>query len=1324
MTMALPIAVSPVPAPGLPAAFRPVALEWLGAGLQDLLSQMAASPAGGEAGAVSPPALQRLVAVLGFLGLSGERTVVQALGDAWQAPDLTPALREQACADLGAHLRTLTSDPWPTAPVATALVLYPLYRVLRTIVGAAWAPPLALWPAGLALPSPASSDALLPVVPLTLLAPDEALHACDEAVLRWVRDADRQAAQRLSQACAQSAAGTRVPEYQALWNAAAHWCRLLSQGDWPPGPLSTRMVSRLRTLWQAEAQGRPLPSEGLLQELQCLCALVPHLLAGASVWPACLPKALDAPWPGPQPLPSVWHAWDQALAQAEAAWAFWRECQGPSAPPLALALEALAPALAAGPSVLAPLVDALQALGRHTPEEHDLGAPAWGRALAGLLQGLRRLALRPACLAQTHPEDLQPLVAWVRTTLLAPEPPTVDMAPPWPTSWVQVLVAERNHQASQALQAAVQEVWGLLLLDLEGQPPASAHSDPAVLLARLRGALPWRGRAAAVPALDVLTQALHDLTQAAPEHQPLCRVRLADAVARCEAALAGRDQPLASAPPAPASAENPDLQSPRSPPVDLRADDPAIPPLAAIGESPDEPPWSDEDALDPDLFPLFAAEAETLLPRLAAALRAWLEPATPPPPDKDTLAKARREALQVLHTLKGSARMAGALRLGERAHRLESAMGGHPMSPSPSAAAALLAALDRLQVHAEGLCAPDTQAPQPPISPSPAKVAAPCGSEVDLVPPSGLGMLGMPAAPSQMALRVPAAQLDALLDSSTEVLLEQAQLAGHLAQLRAVVHSLRSSDQVRTPDTADAKAYPADDGQPTAPWTILAAQVRDAQAALDRQARQLRQWQQTLLQWRMVPFARVAERLHAVVRQAAAATGKSAALMLEGDAVALDQGVLERLVPVCEHLLRNAVAHGLEAPEIRQAAGKSAQGKITLALQPEGTEVALVVRDDGAGVDRERVCARAQALGHPLPSGATEAQWLDCLFLPGFSTADAVSAWAGRGMGLDAVQAEVQALGGQIAVETVLGEGTAFTLRVPLTTAITPVVLVQVGARVLGVPAARVERVLRPPRSVLVQARKAAQISLEGEAPLLPFARAAEALCIAADATTDALGWKPVLLCRSGAHRLAWEVDAVLGRQALVTKPLAPPLDQVPGLVGVSVRSTGAPVLLYDPVRLGVAPSAAPALAAQAAESHIDLTAAASLVLVVDDSPTVRAHLQRWLLAEGYRVMLADDGQAALDQLKAPATERPAVVLTDLDMPRLDGLGLARALHADPALRDLPLLVLTARADEATFAQARALGVQHCLVKPFDPPELRVWLRRCARMGAAFDPSA
>lgn len=1301
MNGTLPIAVSPVPAPGLPAAFRPVALEWLGAGLQDLLSQMATSPAGGEAGAVSPPALQRLVAVLGFLGLSGERTVVQALGDAWQAPDLTPALREQACADLGTHLRVLANNPWPTAPVATVLVLYPLYRALRTAVGAPWAPPLALWPADLALPSQVPSDALLliPAASLTPATPvmsvtSDPLHACDEAVLRWVRDADRQAAQVLCQACAHSATDAEVPEHQAVWRAAAYWCRLLSQGNWPPGPLATRMVSRLRALWQAQAQGRALPAEGLLQELQCLCALVPNPLTSVSVWPACLPEALDAPWPGPQPPPAFWQTWERALAQAESAWTFWRECQGPSAPPLAMALEALSPTLAAGPSALAPLAAALQGLGQNTPEERDPCAPAWGRALARLLQGLRLLALRPACLAPTRPEDLQPLVAWVYATLLAPEPPPLEPSPPWPPAWVQAQAAERDHQARQALRAAVQEVWDLLLKGLEGQPPSNAQNDPAVLLARLRGALPWRGRTAAVPALDTLAQAWHDLTQAAPEHQPLCRLCLADAVARCEAALAGRDLPLALEP-----AETPAPETLLSPPVDLLADDPAIPPSpqgpVAIVEAPDEPPWSEEDAPDPELFPLFAAEAEALLPRLAAALRAWLTPAAGQSLQADLSAKARREALQVLHTLKGSARMAGALRLGERAHRLESAIGGQAQTPSPSAPATLLAALDRLQAHADGLRVPDQAVPVPPLA-------------------SGT----LPAPPPQVAVRVPAAQLDGLLDSTAEVLLEQAQLAGHLAQLRAAVQALRSGHQVQVSDGAKAPDGLVAEGAAQPPWATLAAHLREAQAALDRQARQLRQWQQTLLQWRMVPFARVAERLHAVVRQAAAATGKSAALVLEGGTVALDQGVLERLVPVCEHLLRNAVAHGLESPERRQAAGKPIDGQITLTLQPEGTEVVLVVRDDGAGVDRERIRARAQALGCPLPPGATEAQWLSCLFLPGFSTAEAVNDLAGRGMGLDAVQAEIQALGGQIAVETVPNQGTAFTLRVPWTTAITSVVLVQVGARVVGVPAARVEQVLRPPLAVLTQARKAARISLDGEDQPLPFAQATDALGIAIDPAADALGWKPVLQCRSGAHRLAWEVDAVLGRQALVTKPLAPPLDQVPGLVGVSVRSTGAPVLLYDPVLLG---GASPGMPKQLTEiPQPDLAVPGPRVLVVDDSPTVRAHLQRWLLAEGYQVDLAEDGQAALERLTAQTTERPAVVLTDLDMPRLDGLGLARALQADPALRDLPLLVLTARADEATFAQARALGAHHCLVKPFDPPELRAWLHRCARMGAVL----
>lgn len=1293
---------APSSSASLSAARPPLALDGLEPGMQALLMQAVAASSGPADPVGAPPALQRLTALLDFLGLSGEATVVRALAEAWAAPAFGPVPRQQACAAVGAHLRSLAWDPWPPAPVATALALYPLYRALRAAVGGAWTPPLALWPRGLALPDalPPPGPEAAPPLPWT----PEDRHACDDAVLRWVRDGDRQAAMALQQACERAAADTaQPPALQDLWRVAAAWCALLAQGRWPPGALATRMVSRLRSLWQSETPPSAQVAEGLRQELQCLCALVPGPGAGqVQAWPPCLPQTLDAPWPGQAPTPAAWLAWQQALAQAEAAWTFWVDGEGPVAPPLVKVLEALPPALADAVPALAPLAQALQGLGRHGPEGGDPPGPVWGQALAHLLRGLQLLTAWSAGHALACPEGMDPLVAWVHGALVVPEAPWQGTPPPWPPAWAKAQAAERDRQARQALHAAVQQAWTELLSGLEApeQPPtplpptgvphpaspsAASVLDVPAGLARLRGALPWLGREGAICALDGLAQALHDLAQAAPAHLPRCRERLAEAVARSEASLAGRVLPLG-----PAQGED---GGPVAPEPSAGAVSPQPPgPPAAIAEAPGEPPWGEVDAPDPELFPLFAAETETLGPRLAVAMRTWLAPADAPGQGAESPDSARREALRVLHTLKGSARMAGAMRLGERAHRLESAIGSAAPVPAHAVATDLLCAMDRLQAHASGLRMPPAAEPSRPV------------------PTAAWGNT-----PPMAAVRVPADQLDRLLDGAAEVLLEQAQLAGHLAGLREASQALRGGRPSPGPAVQGLGVPQGQDG----PTAALAKHLADALAALDRQARQVRQWQQALLQLRLLPFERLAERLRTVVRQAATATGTPATLVLEGGGLALDQGVLERLAPVCEHLLRNAVVHGIEAPALRRAAGKPAEGRLTVSLHPEGPEVVLALHDDGAGVDRARVLARVQALGGaPLPADAPEAAWLDCLFLPGFSTAEAVSDLAGRGMGLDAVQAEIQALGGRIDVATEPGRGTTFRIRVPLTAAVTPVVLVRVGPRVLGVPAPRIEQVLRLPLPLLAQARREARLRVEGEAQPWPFACAADVLGAPPEECPEAsplsLPWQPVLLCRSGTHRLAWQVDAVLGRQALVTRPLAPPLDQVPGLVGASVRASGAPVLLYDPVVLGATP---PPSGASPGDAWPESADPAPLVLVVDDAPTVRAHLQRWLQAEGYRVAWAEDGHAALAALRA---QRPAVVLSDLDMPRLDGLGLARALQADADLRAVPLLVLTARVDDATLAQARSLGVRHCLVKPFDPAELRDWLRRCARMGAAM----
>jgi chemosensory pili system protein ChpA (sensor histidine kinase/response regulator) len=262
--------------------------------------------------------------------------------------------------------------------------------------------------------------------------------------------------------------------------------------------------------------------------------------------------------------------------------------------------------------------------------------------------------------------------------------------------------------------------------------------------------------------------------------------------------------------------------------------------------------------------------------------------------------------------------------------------------------------------------------------------------------------------------------------------------------------------------------------------------VDSAEGNLAAQARQTRELQRDLLRTRLVAFDSLAERLHRVVRQAAEASGKQAELQLHGAEVEVDRGVLDRLAPVLEHLLRNAVVHGLETPAARQAAGKPVGGAIGIALEPHGNDLTLTLYDDGAGLDLARIRERAIAQGVLAPDAPfDEADAVRCIFAPGVSTAADVTEVAGRGIGLDVVRTEVLGLGGRIEYLRPEGGGTGFRLVVPLSTAVTQVVMLRVGDFTFGVPAPWVEAVRRAHAPELTAAYVSGQWR-EG-AELMPF---------------------------------------------------------------------------------------------------------------------------------------------------------------------------------------------------------------------------------------------
>lgn len=797
--------------------------------------------------------------------------------------------------------------------------------------------------------------------------------------------------------------------------------------------------------------------------------------------------------------------------------------------------------------------------------------------------------------------------------------------------------------------------------------------------------------------------------------------------------------------------------------------------LAGIAEETSEI----NDVLDPDLFPIFEEEALELLPRLGGALRQWAAH-----PDNTS---ARSEVLRTLHTLKGSARLAGALQLGEMAHRMESeieSMGN--VTVVGEDVDQLLTRLDLLEARFEDLrraqdaamAEPASQAaPMPELataaqssapapmpthagtpSTAPSTAEPPRRARGDIALPAPLLTASVRAAANQM-VRVRAQLLDRLVNQAGEVMMTRSRLEAELQQLRGSLNDLtgnleRLRQQLRDIELqAESQmqsrlAQAKDTQQNFDPLEfdrftrvqeltrMMAESVNDVatvQRAITRtveateddliaQARQTRALQQDLLRTRMTEFEGISERLYRVVRQAAKDTGKQVKLDIVGGSIEMDRGVLDRMTGAFEHILRNCVVHGVEEPAAREAVGKPATGSITIEVQQAGNDVAVTFADDGAGLDLDRIRAKAVQQGLLRPDEPlSEAAAADLIFMSGFSTASEVTELAGRGVGMDVVRAELQAMGGRIETTTQTGQGTRFKLVLPLTTAVTQVVIMRTGALTIGVPANLVEIVRRVTPDELERAYRGGELQFAGER--LPFFWSGALLMASARSEEAPARSIPVVIFRSADQRVAVHVDDVLGNQEVVVKNLGPQLARLPGLAGMTMLASGAVVLIYNPVALATVYGeqarefAAAALHAQAtasvgASTPTPVAAEAPrvpLVLVVDDSITVRRVTQRLLQREGYRVALAADGLQALERLQE---ERPAIVLSDIEMPRMDGFDLARNIRADAALKDLPIVMITSRIAEKHREHAQALGVNHYLGKPYSEEELLSLIRR------------
>ena len=750
----------------------------------------------------------------------------------------------------------------------------------------------------------------------------------------------------------------------------------------------------------------------------------------------------------------------------------------------------------------------------------------------------------------------------------------------------------------------------------------------------------------------------------------------------------------------------------------------AIEPAGAEAEAPleDRRQRRLEDEIDLQLLPMFLEEASELIPQVGQLLRAWrAEPENFDP---------ARPMQRALHTLKGSARMAGVMGLGELTHnmetRVENAIALH-LTPGHL--------FDDLEVSYDrmGLLLERVQHPQGPEEGSAPEAT---GSAPAAVPE--------PAAPREEAkvhamMRVRADVLEKLVNEAGEVAITRTRIETEMRGLKAALgeltenvarlrrelreieiaaesqlasrmHATQDKDKQFDPLEFDrftrfqelTRMMAESVNDVSTVQQTLNTVADDTDAALAAQARLNRELQQDLMRIRMVPVGSIAERLHRIVRQTSKELTKRANLDIRGVNVELDRSALEHMTGPLEHLLRNAITHGLEAPDARLAQGKPAMGEISLEVRQEGNEVTLVLADDGAGLDLERIRDKAVLQGM-LQAGETRSdqQLAELIFTPGLSTAETVTELAGRGVGLDVVMSEVTGLGGRIELGSTLGQGTRFTIRLPLTTAVIQAVLVKVGARTYAVPSVMVEQVQQMRQDPLKHAKTAGVIEWAGRS--YPFHSLPRLLGEAPATPAGApRRYTPVLLVRSGVEAIAIEVDDMLGNQEVVVKNIGPQLARVPGIAGATVLGTGEIVMILNPVPLAARPAPAYAVTTAPHQQRPELAAQAR-IMVVDDSLTVRKITGRLLAREGYRVLTARDGVEALELL---AQSVPDVMLVDVEMPRMDGFDLTRNVRADARLKNVPVIMITSRTADKHRNYAMGLGVNIFLGKPYQEEEL------------------
>ncbi|HJT58157.1 MAG TPA: response regulator, partial [Ktedonobacteraceae bacterium] len=520
----------------------------------------------------------------------------------------------------------------------------------------------------------------------------------------------------------------------------------------------------------------------------------------------------------------------------------------------------------------------------------------------------------------------------------------------------------------------------------------------------------------------------------------------------------------------------------------------------------------------------------------------------------------------------------------------------------------------------------------------------------------------------------------------------------------------------------------------------MEAIIRDCESVFRRESRLSTTFQDRLMKARLVPLSTMIPRLYRTARAVALKQHKEFEFVLEGQETEVDRTVIEEIAGPLLHLIRNAVNHAIETPELRVQRGKSPSGQIKLSAEYEGNQVIITIRDDGTGIDPEKVRNEAISRGFIKADQAlSDSDLIELIFRPGFSTAEVLSEESGRGVGLDVVRDSVSRLRGALEVESMPGQGTAFTMKFPTSLAIQSVMMVLVGEHQFAIPTVMVESIGRLDNFKYSTYGGRPAILVQND--LYPLNSLAQLFGMPEKEHDERA---PVVLVRTDRQRVALLVDTIKGKMDVVMKNLGPHLRHVHGIAGGTVLGNGRVVLIIElrellsprlsvtagtaggagqvarregPTAMSARPTTAPASisAPIAAERQVvpgstrpptrqpAIPPHGKHVLVVDDSPSVRRVVGNMLKQHGWEVQLARDGVEALEMI---TRETPAAVLLDIEMPRMDGYELMATVRAQEQYRTLPIVILTSRAATKHQQRAMQLGASGYLVKPYQDEEM------------------